>query len=67
MTTASTVEVSWINGDDVPHLIVSPQARFKSSPVLDSDEKYSVMLTKPGIYGYFCSLHPQMQGKIVVK
>jgi plastocyanin len=26
-----------------------------------------VTLTAPGTYKYFCSLHPQMQGKIVVE
>jgi len=42
------------------------QQRFKSSGILDTDQRYSAMLTKPGTYDYFCSLHPKMQGKIVV-
>jgi len=59
-------KVTWINKDDVPHLIVNVQQRFKSSGILDTDQRYSAMLTKPGTYDYFCSLHPKMQGKIVV-
>jgi 3',5'-cyclic-AMP phosphodiesterase len=58
--------VTWINKDDVPHLIVNTQNKFKQSGVLDTDQRFSATLTKPGTYDYFCSLHPKMQGKIVV-
>lgn len=58
--------VVWINNDDVPHLIVNVQNRFRQSPVLDTDQRFSTTLTKRGTYDYFCSLHPMMQGKIIV-
>ena len=58
--------VSWINKDDVPHLIVNVQNRFKQSSVLDTDQRFTVTLSKPGTYDYFCSLHPKMQGRVVV-
>jgi Icc protein len=58
--------VTWINGDDVPHVIVSTENRFKPSAVLDTDQRFSVTLTQRGSYSYFCSLHPKMQGKVVV-
>ncbi len=35
--------------------------------VLDTDEKFSFTFTKPGTYGYFCSVHPKMTGKVVVQ
>ena len=60
-------KVVWINNDDVPHLIVNVQRKFKQSPVLDTDARFSVTLSKPGTYDYFCSLHPKMQGRIVVQ
>jgi len=66
LTVKSGSKVTWINKDDVPHLIVNVQQRFKSSGILDTDQQYSVTLAKPGTYDYFCSLHPKMQGKIVV-
>ena len=62
----SGTKVTWINNDDVPHLIVNVENRFRQSPVLDSDQRFSVTLTMPGNYNYFCSLHPMMQGRIVV-
>jgi plastocyanin len=58
--------VTWINRDDVPHLIVNVEGRFKASPILDTDQKYTVKLVKPGPYKYFCSLHPHMVGTVVV-
>jgi plastocyanin len=66
LTVARGTKVTWINNDDVPHLIVNVENKFRQSPVLDSDQKFSVTLTKPGTYNYFCSLHPMMVGKIIV-
>ena len=67
LTVKAGTKITWINKDDVPHLIVNTQNRFHASPVLDTDQRYSAMLTKPGTYDYFCSLHPKMQGKVVVQ
>jgi len=39
---------------------------FKSAG-LDTDDSFSFTFTKPGIYKYFCSVHPHMVGTIVVK
>jgi plastocyanin len=57
--------VTWTNEDDIPHTVVSPN-NFRSK-VLDTDAAYSFTLTTPGIYKYFCSLHPHMTGTIVVE
>ena len=57
--------VTWINEDDIPHTMVSI-GRFRSA-ALDSGEKFSFTFTKPGTFEYFCGLHPQMQGTIVVE
>lgn len=66
LTVKAGTTVTWINADDVPHLIVNTQNRFKASPVLDTNQRYSAAMTKAGTYDYFCSLHPQMVGKIIV-
>ena len=57
--------VTWMNGDDIPHTIVSA-GKFRSKP-LDTDEAFSFTFTAPGTYEYFCSLHPHMTGTIVVE
>src|SRR6185295_3575033 len=58
--------ITWTNRDDVPHNVVSTQQRFKS-PVLDTDERFSYRFEAPGTYPYFCSIHPMMTGRIVVR
>src|SRR4051812_10720924 len=57
--------ITWTNRDDVPHVVVSTEQKFKS-PVLDTDGKFSHLFDAPGAYNYFCSLHPKMTGRIVV-
>jgi plastocyanin len=58
--------VTWTNGDDDPHTVTANDKTFHSA-ALDTDEKYSFTFTKVGEYGYFCSLHPHMTAKIVVR
>jgi plastocyanin len=67
LTVARGTTVTWINNDDVPHVIVSPQGRFRPSSVLDTNQRYSVTLKEAGTYDYFCSVHPVMTGQIVVR
>jgi plastocyanin len=63
---ALNTTVTWINRDDIPHVIVSNDGVFKSK-ALDTDEKYSFTFTKAGTYAYFCGIHPKMVGKVVVQ
>ena len=59
--------VTWVNQDDDPHTVKSsePDGVLKS-PALDTNDRYSFTFAKPGVYKYFCTLHPQMQGEILV-
>ena len=57
--------VLWENDDDIPHTVVSLQGVFRSA-ALDTEDKYSFTFDKAGTYEYFCSLHPQMTGKVIV-
>lgn len=66
LTVAAGSTVTWTNRDDIPHTVVSDDKVFKSN-VLDTDEKFSYTFTKAGTYGYFCSIHPKMTGKVVVQ
>jgi plastocyanin len=52
------------NNDDTPHLIVDADGKFRSK-ALDTDDKFSVTIAKPGEITYFCGLHPRMHGKII--
>jgi plastocyanin len=57
--------VTWVNKDDVPHVIASNDGLFKSK-ALDTNDKFSFTFTKAGTYSYYCSIHPKMEGKILV-
>jgi plastocyanin len=66
VTVKAGTTVTWTNDDDIPHTVASSTKAFKSK-VLDSDDKFSFTFTTPGIYEYFCSLHPHMTGTLVVE
>lgn len=65
LTVKQGATVTFENEDDIPHLVVANDGSFRSS-ALDTRDTYTVTFGKPGDYPYFCSLHPHMQGKIVV-
>ena len=59
--------VTWVNEDDVPHTAVADDHKtFRSKP-MDTDDKFSFTFAAPGTYPYFCSIHPKMTAKIIVK
>jgi len=66
LTVKAGTTVIWRNRDDIPHAIASSIRLFKSK-ALDSDDTYAFTLKTAGTYEYFCSLHPQMTGTIVVE
>ena len=67
ITIAKGTTVNWVNRDDIPHTVVSDdKTTFKSKP-LDTDDNFSYTFTKEGTYTYFCSIHPKMTAKVVVK
>jgi plastocyanin len=66
LTVAAGTTVTWVNHDDVPHTVRNNDGTMKSK-ALDTDDKFSMTFDKPGTYEYFCSIHPKMTAKVVVK
>ena len=64
-TVAAGAEVTWENHDDIPHNIVATDRSFRSQ-VLDTGEKWAHQFEKKGEYGYYCSLHTKMTGRVLV-
>ena len=63
--------VVWENGDVAFHSVTSglydsPTDLFDSGH-LDPMEKYSVTFEEPGVYDYFCTLHPWMEAQVIVE
>jgi plastocyanin len=67
LTVTVGTKVTWINRDDVPHTVVSIDKRTIVSPALDTDEKFAYTFTAPGTNDYYCSVHPHMKGRIIVR
>ena len=60
--------VTWTNKDDEPHTVVASGAdKLWKSPALDEGESFSFTFDRPGTYSYFCTVHPRMQGTVVVQ
>jgi plastocyanin len=66
ITVKTGTTVTWLNADDTPHTVASSSKLFKSK-ALDTDDSFSFTFTTPGVYQYFCSLHPHMTGTVVVE
>lgn len=59
-------KVTWTNNDTAPHTVTSVTGGTLNSPQLATGESYSFTFTKAGTYSYYCSVHPNMKGTVVV-
>jgi plastocyanin len=59
--------VTWINCDSVPKIVVSADQPLKVPPILKAGQAFSRTFATAGTYSYFCSVHPGVTGKIVVR
>jgi plastocyanin len=66
LVVAPGTTVTWTNDDDDVHTVVEKDRKFKSA-ALDTGGTFSQTFPAAGEYEYFCSLHPRMVGKVVVK
>jgi plastocyanin len=66
LTVPAGTTVSWLNRDEDVHTVVSTTHAFTSAG-LETNAAYSYKFAKPGVYEYFCTLHPLMTGKVIVK
>ena len=66
LTVKAGTTVTWVNHDDEPHTATATDKRF-SSKTLDTGDRFSQEFNAPGVYNYYCALHPKMTGKIIVK
>jgi plastocyanin len=64
--------VTWLNEEPlIPHDMISglpgqPAAgQLFASPLLQPGESFSFTFAEPGVYDYYCSIHPNMRGVVV--
>ena len=66
LTIAAGTKVTWVNEDSSPHTVTDRNKAFRSA-ALDTKDSFSYTFAAPGEFSYYCTLHPMMVGKIVVK
>jgi plastocyanin len=66
ITIAAGTQVTWVNQDESPHTVTDKGRVFRSA-ALDTKDSFSYTFAAPGEFTYFCTIHPMMVGKIVVK
>jgi plastocyanin len=69
VTVAKGDTVTWMNADTTkqPHNVTAKNNKFKSKPVIMPGEKFTWKADKPGMVPYSCTIHPGMNGKVMVK
>lgn len=73
ITINSGTTIVWINNDNIAHTIVSgirdsenAGEMFESSNVRPG-ETFGFTFEESGSYSYFCSIHPGMEGQVIVE
>ena len=64
-------QVTWVNEDSAFHSVTSgfydaPTDLFDSG-YMDPFDSYTLTFDETGIYDYFCTLHPWMEGQVIVE
>ena len=58
--------VAWVNRDRTTHQLVSLAPNVFESPRLGEGESFVSSFLKPGTYPYYCTIHNEMKGTVVV-
>lgn len=58
--------VEWRNRDIVPHTVAADKQTFQS-PVIEAGGTWKHTVREKGEYHYFCTLHPTMKARLVVR
>jgi nitrite reductase (NO-forming) len=58
--------VSWTNDDSIQHTITSDEEGLFVSGLLSPGDTFDNTFDTPGEFGYHCSIHPWMTGRVMV-
>jgi plastocyanin len=59
--------VTWVNNDPFAHAVTGVASSFGDYVQLWQDDRVTHRFDEPGVYPYFCFLHPSMVGAVVVE
>jgi len=58
--------IKWTNLDSAPHTATDNNDMFDSG-TLEKGESFSMTFDKAGTYDYICTIHPWMEGTVIVE
>jgi amicyanin len=60
--------ITWTNQDAAPHTVTTSSGpQPLNSPNLSTGQSWTFTFTAPGTYPYYCAVHPDMHGEVVVR
>ena len=59
--------LTWINEDAVVHTVTSKELGVFDSSIIAAGKEWQYEFKEQGLYEYFCTLHPWMEGAIGVE
>jgi plastocyanin len=66
LTVKSGTDITWVNRDAVPH-DATDEAGDWGTGTLSRGESVTLTLGSPGVYQYYCTIHPDMRATLNVK
>ena len=59
--------VTWLNDDQTVHMVAWATPNVNASPLIGKAGTYTRSFEAPGEYRYYCSIHNEMKGVVVVR
>ncbi|HZP51041.1 cupredoxin family copper-binding protein [Actinocrinis sp.] len=60
--------ITWTNQDTAPHTVTTTGGpESLNSPYLSKGQSWSHTFTQPGMYMYYCTVHPDMRAEVIVR
>ncbi len=66
LTVPAGTKVIWYNSDSAPHTVTTVDRLFDSGR-LSRDGTFSYTFEQPGVYDYYCAIHPYMTATVIVE
>jgi plastocyanin len=66
LTVSVEAEVRWVNTDGAAHTASADGGQWDSGTI-GSGDTFSYTPVEPGRFAYFCTIHPQMTGTLIVE
>ena len=62
---ATGTDLTWLNQDPAEHTVTAEGGVF-GSDALPQGQQFSTWFDAPGMFAYFCAIHPAMRGRVEV-